>query len=624
MFSNLEIGFSIKKPVYTDSLKKGKTNLQKNANIDLMDGLEASANVNRVGIMKTKMEIGLNSVELERRVQKDYLSKIRLLGLDSKEYEVLENGDKEALCHLVKVAKILNDVYLKQDNPKNIEFKNYLGEEIRKGNSDAEKALILFNAQNGVSAIDRQTQMVNLLKGDSPKEGKGLYPQDINEKELHSILIKMIEEGEIEEVRDILSQRTVVVRNGEKLKAIDYTDAYAKEFNLAAEELEKAANVSTNKDFNEYLILQAKALRKNDKMLDAYADKKWAELQDTPLEFTISRENYEDELTGTVFENEKLAKLLKENNIVPIPKDFIGVRVGIVNKEGTEFLQKFKEFLPILAKKMPYSDEYEQTVTAGEDVKQTMVDVDLVAITGDSGAYRGGITIAQNLPNSDKPSLEIGGGRRNVYHRQVRLSANPEKLQKRLDVLLDKTQHSKYSLEADHWFTIGHENAHSLGPAEKSSLGKYKSIIEENKADMASLFFVDTLVEEGFYTKDQRDKILVSACTDLFSKSKPTMSQAHRVRSVMQANYLIENGAIEITEEDKIKINTDKVVFVAKKMLDEIIRLQIDGNVDLAKAYIDKYFVWTPIMEKIGQKLTEIDKTLNGRVVSELADKISE
>ena len=432
----------------------------------------------------------------------------------------------------------------------------------------------------------------------------------------------MLEEGKTEEVKKILSQRSVVIRNGNELSAIDYTEIYSKEFKAAADELELAAKESTNSDFNEFLVLQAKALRENNPNNDALADKKWADLQDTPLEFTVSRENYEDELTGAVFENEKLAELLKKHNINPVPKDFIGARVGIVNKEGTDFLLKFKEYMPILAKEMPFKDEYEQSVESSDGVKQTMVDVDIVAVTGDSGAYRAGITLAQNLPNSDKPSLLIGGGRRNVYHRQIRLSSNPEKLQKRLDTLLDKSQHSLYNIEADHWFTIGHENAHSLGPAEKSSLGKYKSIIEENKADMASLSFLDTLVEKGFYTKEQKDQIAVTACADLFAKSKPTMSQAHRVRSLMQANFLIEKGAIEITPDYKIKVNTEKVVPAAKEMLKEIIRLQIDGNVDAAKAYIDKYFVWGEVNEKIGQRLSEIDKTLNGRTISPLADKL--
>ena len=623
IYKSMESGLSIN-PLHILLSEKNKTEFKKSDNMDLMTDLVIKGYINRVGIMKTNFELGLDSKELEKRVQKDYLSKITLLKEDSPEFSSLNEGDKKALSHLVKAANILNEVYLKQDNPQNIEFRNYLKTEKEKGNKDAENALILFDAQKGMSAIDRQTQMVNLMKGNSPKDGKGLYPQDLSLEEFHNILINMLENGKSKEVKNILSQRSVVERNGNELKAVDYTKAYEKEFKAAADELEKAADVSSNSDFNEYLRLQAKALRENDNMLDAKADKKWADLQDTPLEFTISRENYEDELTGTVFENEKLSNLLKQNNINPVPKDFIGVRVGIVNKQGTEFLLKFKEFLPMLAHEMPYNNEYEQSVASGDSVKQTMVDADLVTVTGDSGAYRGGITIAQNLPNSDKASLEIGGGRRNVYHRQIRLSSNPEKLQKRLDALLDKSQHHLYSLEADHWFTIGHENAHSLGPSEKSSLGKYKSIIEENKADMASLSFVDILTEKGFYTKEQREQILVSACADLFAKSKPTMSQAHRVRSLMQANYFINKGAIEITPENKIKINIDKVVPAAKDMLKEIIRIQIDGDVDKAKAYIDRNFVWTETMEKIGSELTKIDKTLNGRVIAPLADKLAE
>ena len=182
-----------------------------------------------------------------------------------------------------------------------------------------------------------------------------------------------------------------------------------------ADELAKAAEVSTNSDFNEFLKLQAQALRTADPMLDAYADKKWATLQDTPLEFTITRENYEDEMTGTIVENEELSNLLKEHGISPIPKDFLGGRVGIVNKQGTEALMAIKQYLPTLAENMPYNNEYTQTISADADSEQTMVDVDMVMASGDVGEYRGGITLAENLPNSDKLSLTIGGGRRNVY-----------------------------------------------------------------------------------------------------------------------------------------------------------------------------------------------------------------
>ena len=567
-------------------------------------------------------ELNLTMEELEKRTHKDYLMTKKMLKADAPEYLELAEGDKTALKHLVKAAYILEKINMQIDCHHNLEFKAFLEEEIKKGNKQAELTKILFDAQKGMNAIDTMSNKINLAKGIVEYPGKGVYPEDLSKEEFHSILTKMINEGKIEEVKKILTQRSVVERSGDELIGIDYIDKFKEDFSKMADEIEKASEVSTNEDFNEYLKLQAKALRQADPMLDAYADKKWATLQDTPLEFTITRENYEDEMTGTIAENKELSELLEKNGIKATPKDFLGGRVGIVNKKGTEALMAIKKYLPTLAQNMPFADEYEQNINPNSDAKQTMVDVDLVAVTGDVGAYRGGITLAENLPNDDKLSLTIGGGRRNVYHRQIRFISDMKKLQERLDAILDKEQHKYYLDEADHWFTIGHENAHSLGPKKAcETLGKYRNIIEENKADMGSLAFVDLLTELGMYTEEQRKQIIVTTIADNFLKSKPTLSQAHRVRTVMQNKYFSERGAYDIID-GKIHVNIDKVVPIAKEMLSEIVRIQIEGDFDKAEKYVLDNFIWTDNMELIAQKLQKISKTLNGRTESELAEKL--
>ncbi len=569
-----------------------------------------------------EFEFNLSMEELEKRTSKDYLMTKKMLKCDAPEYLELADGDKEALKHLVKAAYILEKINMQIDCHHNLEFKAFLEEEIKKGNKQAELTKILFDAQKGMNAIDTMSNKINLAKGIKEFPGKGVYPEDLSKEEFHSILTKMVNEGKIDEVKKILTQRSVVERKGDELIGIDYIDKFKDDFSKMADEIEKASETSTNEDFNEYLKLQAKALRKADPMLDAYADKKWATLQDTPLEFTITRENYEDEMTGTIVENKELSELLEKHGIKATPKDFLGGRVGIVNKKGTDALMAIKKYLPTLAKNMPYADEYEQNINPNSDAKQTMVDVDLVAVTGDVGAYRGGITLAENLPNDDKLSLTIGGGRRNVYHRQIRFISDMKKLQERLDAILDKDQHKYYLDEADHWFTIGHENAHSLGPKKAcETLGKYRNIIEENKADMGSLAFVDLLTELGMYTDEQRKQIIVTTVTDNFLKSKPTLSQAHRVRTVMQNKYFADRKGYEIID-GKIHVNIDKVVPIAKEMLAEIVRIQIDGSFDKAEKYVLDNFVWTDNMEFIAQKLQKISKTLNGRTESELAEKL--
>lgn len=564
--------------------------------------------------------LNLSREELEKRTNKDYLNTKKMLTPDAPEYTELADGDKNALKHLVRAAYILEKINMQIDNPHNLDFKAFLEKEIENGNEDAKLTKILFDAQKGINAIDTMSNKINLAKGLTEHLGKGVYPEDLSKEEFHAILTKMINEGKIDDVKKILTQRSVVERNGDKLIGIDYIDKFKEDFAKMADELDLARETSTNADFNEYLELQAKALREVNPMLDAYADKKWATLQDTPLEFTITRENYEDEMTGTIAENKELSELLNAHEITPTPKDFLGGRVGIVNKKGTEALMAIKKYLPELAKNMPFADEYEQNISTTGDTKQTMVDVDLVAVAGDVGAYRGGITLAENLPNDDKLSLKIGGGRRNVYHRQIRFISNVAKLQERLDEILDKEQHKYYLDEADHWFTIGHENAHSLGPKKAcETLGKYRNIIEENKADMGSLAFVDLLTELGMYTEEQRKQIIVTTVADNFLKSKPTLSQAHRVRTVMQNKYFADRGAYVIID-GKIHVNIDKVVPIAKEMLSEIIRIQIDGDFDKAEKYVLNNFVWTDNMELIAQKLQKVSKYLNGRTESPLAE----
>ena len=569
----------------------------------------------------SKYNFGLNIEELEKRTSKEYLGTISLLKINATEYESLNEGDKQALKHLVKAGAILENIEMKIDDPHNIPFKEFLDKEIKKENNQAKLTKILFDAQKGINSLDTLSNEINLASGHKTLPGIGVYPEDLKKEEFHKILIKMLKENKTEEVRNITNQRTMVVREGEYLKAIDYVEYFKDDFNKIAEEFEEAAKVSTNTDFNEYLLLQAKALRIADPMLDAEADKKWSELQDTPLELTLTRENYEDEITGSFIENEELTQLLNEKNITPIPKDCLGLRVGIINKEGTEFILKIKKYLPTLAKNMPYNDEYDQDIS-DDDIKQTMVDADLILLSGDVGAYRAGITLAENLPNDDKLSLTIGGGRRNVYHRQIR-AVNQTKVKEKLNEILDPEQHQYYDPEADHWFTIGHENTHSLGPKiVKDNLGIYSSIIEENKADMGGLGFVDLLTNLTYYTEEQRLKIIVTAVTDTFIKAEPKLSEAHRVRTVMQNYYIYQEGGYNITEDGKIHVNIDNVVPAAKKMLSEIIRVQLDNEFIKGEDYVKKYFKWTEQMKIIGDKLQNLNSFLNSKVENELADKL--
>ena len=182
-------------------------------------------------------EFNLSMEELKKRTHKDYLNTKKFLTPESPEYTNLAEGDKQALKHLVKAADILEKINMQIDCHHNLAFKEFLESEVAKGNEQAKLTKILFDAQKGINAIDSMSNIINLAKGIESKPGKGVYPEDLSKEEFHSVLMRMIKEGKIDDVKNILTQRSIVVRDGENLKGIDYIDYFKEDFARMADEL---------------------------------------------------------------------------------------------------------------------------------------------------------------------------------------------------------------------------------------------------------------------------------------------------------------------------------------------------------------------------------------------------
>ncbi len=558
--------------------------------------------------MKIKgYELNLSEEELDD-IFANKRRQIELINKDFKGYTDLPESEKKAIAHLVQAAKIMNDVALEMDHPQNKFFKHALEEEAQ-NSSYAAKALRLFNCFNGVAGLNGiDPKPIQIFKNVGVLKGRNYYPQDLSVEEFQEIINKMLEQGKITEVKQILSARTMVRRFENELRGIDYTKYFEKEFSAIANELEVAAHYTTDEAFKDFLGWQAQALIQNNEDMDMLADKHWAVLQDSPIEFTISRENYDDEMTPTICENASLKAKLDALGIEVNSKDMLGVRVGVVNKQGTDLLLTFKEQMKNLAGLMPYADRYKQNIASSNDLKQTMVDVDLIALTGDYAQCRGAITTAQNLPNDDKLSIKTGGGRRNVYHRQVRMSQDKERTKKLLNVLVSKELHQYYNPEAEHIFVIGHENGHSLGPDSsfKNSLGVYKHTIEENKADVVSIAMMPQYVKSGVITEQMLKEIYTTWIVRIFLKAKPQLIQPHRLGDLIHFNYLLNHGAIRFNSENKLEIDFAKLPDVMNKILAETIEVQLSKSAQKAKEFIDKYSDWSDIHQYIAKTLQEL------------------
>lgn len=546
--------------------------------------------------MKIKgYEINFSEQELDD-VLHNQMRQIEFISKDFEGYKQLPEGDKKALEHLVKAADIINDVALEQDNPLNIPLKREL-EKLAVKYPYAAKTLELFNSLNGVAGHNGiSSEPIQIFKELPLLPGKNFYPQDLSVEEFHEIILRMAQRGKFDKLKKILSARTMVRRNGDELEAIDYTEYFAKQFSEIANELEVAAYYCTEPEFKEFLQWQVQALLQNNKDMDMLADRHWAKLQDTKLEFTISRENYEDEMTGTVYENPEIVRVIEENGINVVAKDTLGGRVGIVNSEETKKILISKKSLPYLAQWMPLKEQYQQKHLSEDDLKQNMVDVDIVTLTGDYAMCRGGITTAQNLPNSDKDEVKYDGWRRNVYHRQIRFSKDEENERILLNRLVDSALHQYVDREKILSFVVGHENGHSLGPTAEyqDSLGVFKHIIEEHKANIVSIASIAELAKkEGLFSKEDLRKIYTSWIVgNLFLRAQPVLSKPHRVADLIEFNYLFENKVIWFDSNKKMHIDFDLIGPITYKLLEETIRVQLSKSVEVAKEFVNKWTVW--------------------------------
>ena len=575
--------------------------------------------------MKYKIENAFqNGVSLEKidEILNEQTQKINLNPVE--QYNKLQDGDKIALKHLVNASKIMNTVFMKQEHKKGTWFLEELTKKANIGDLAAKKMLELYNIFNGIQ--DERKETTYIFKDEKLSDGKNFYPDDLKPEELINYL-----KNNINETPKLLANNTVVRRDGDKFVGIPYTIEYKEEFEKIANEILEAAKYSTNEQFNNYLRLQAKALTSTNPEDDYNADAAWVNLCDTPLEFTISRECYDDKFTGKILEDKELKAMLEKNNIEACSKDMLGIRVGIVEREETRKLQDYKNYLKPFSKTLPFADTYVQSVDVGELPKQTLVDVDLVNLSGDCRASRPGITLAQNLPNSDKLASKRHAGNRNVFHRDIRKTFDPVLRKKFLDSLVEPEFRELYSNDADHLFTISHELMHSLGPTKtskgldkKTTLGDYGDAIEEAKADLGGLLMCDYFTKIGKHTQKQFDEIALTWAAGLLPQEMPSKNQAHAIRKVAMFNYMKGCGAIKFAVNGKISIDKNLFVPSVRSMLEHIIRLQLDGDSQKATEFIDTWCVWTDELEYASKILKSLKPKIYKQVILTLADKITE
>ncbi len=383
--------------------------------------------------------------------------------------------------------------------------------------------------------------------GDKPL-GANFYPTDMSKEEF--------------EAADLPGKDglySLLRRNADgALIVVPFHEAFSQELGKAAELLRQAADLAEHEGFANYLRLRADTLVTDDYQT---SDLVWMDVKANPIDVVIGAiESYEDRLYGY--------KAAYESYVL------------IKDRDWSERLAKFADFLPELQKGLPVPDRFKQE-SPGTDSDLNAYDV--VYYAGHSNA--GSKTIAINLPNDEEVQLHKGTSRLQLKNS---IKSKFEKILGPIaDVLIDDSQRQHVNFEAFFANTMFHEVAHGLGIKNtingkgtvRGALLDVANSMEEGKADVLGLYMIVALHEAGELGEiDLRDNY-VTFMASVFRSIRFGASSAHGKANMVRFNFFAEHGAIiRDPESGKYRVDYDKMQ-VAMAALSELL-LTLQGNGD--------------------------------------------
>ncbi len=488
----------------------------------------------------------------------------------------LPESEKKALDKLIEASRLLDPIFNRQVARNYDEMKKALEADKTPAGQDK---LAYFEIMRG--PWDRQDEFKPFATDEARPKGAGFYPADLTEEKLDTYL--KANEGQ---KKDLLGLFTIVERDGDKLKAVKYSEAYKQWLEPAAKALKEAAALTENASLKKFLESRADAF-----MSDDYyqSDKDWMDL-DSAVEITIGPyETYEDKL--------KAAKAAFESFVT------------VTDPEASKNLAKYKALLPEMEKHLPVDDEVKTKRGAESPIRV----VDLVFTSGD--ARKSVQTIAFNLPNDERVRKEKGAKKvllRNLIQKKFDLILKPI-----ADKIINPDQLKYLSSDAFFNQVLFHELSHSLGPARvkneeggpevREALEATYAPLEECKADTMGAYNILFMIEKGEFPKEFREKLLASYFAGLFRSVRFGAVSAHGKGAAIQINRYLEAGGASFDEKTgRFTLDFEKLEKAIEALTKDLAMVQHNGDKAAAQAMLDKYGKVSPPMKKALSGLDDV------------------
>ncbi len=488
----------------------------------------------------------------------------------------LAQGDRTAVAHLVRASALVDAIFQRQA------WQGYPAFAPRVkalAGPDAQAAREYFAIMMG--PWDRLKAFEPFIGSERHPAGAGFYPEDMSAKELERWLADHPGDR-----KAFASPVTVIRRSATGLAAVPYSREYRDLLEPAAEELRAAARTATSPTLRTYLLARADAFLSDDYY---ESDMAWMDL-DSPLEVVIGPyETYEDGLLGA--------------------KAAFEAFVCVEQARDSEQLARYKKELPFLETRLPIPDERKNTRRGAASPIRV---ADEIVTGGD--ARRGVQTLAFNLPN-DERVREAKGSKKVLLKNMMRAKYDAILTPVAARTLVH-AEVGNVSFESYFHHVLFHELSHGLGPGRITVAGRATDVraelkelyapIEEAKADVLGVYTLAVLQNKQVVAPEILVPLPWTYLAGLFRAARFGTADAHGLGVAIQASYLLEKGAIEVTGDGRFRPVLATFAGGIKALAHDLLMIEAEGSYAGAQEMVRKYGTVPPAMAKALRSLTDV------------------
>ncbi|ACG71755.1 MutT/NUDIX family protein [Anaeromyxobacter sp. K] len=239
-------------------------------------------------------------------------------------------------------------------------------------------------------------------------------------------------------------------------------------------------------------------------------------------------------------------------------------------------------------------------------------------------AAKGVQTAAYNLPNDEWVTRTMGSKR--VMLKNVQEAKFQKVLLPVARRLLSPADRAHVAFDPFFTHILMHELVHGLGPHHakvngeevtvRAALADTYSALEEAKADVAGLFALEKLLDDGKLDRRMRATLYPTFLCGAFRSIRFGLNEAHGKGMAIQLNWLLDHGAIVARKDGTFAVDGPKMRDAVAGLTREIMTIQAKGDRAGAKAMLEKLGVVRPEVARALARIEDVPVDIAPRFVT--------